>query len=154
MLVPINYMMKWLYVTIGLERKRLRQRQRDTAEILILIVKNWKQPHCPSPARGLNQWVPCKQGNQSDIPYVWKRFDLVKIISDFCFLRWGGKAGFGRCLGILLRDSEEGRFRAQCGQGHAARMHGPSPTAGRVDGAAGKQDQPNHLNHVSFLISV
>ena len=30
MLVPINYMMKWLYVTIGLERKRLRQRQRDT----------------------------------------------------------------------------------------------------------------------------
>ena len=89
--------------------------------------------------------VPCKQGNQSDIPYVWKRFDLVKIISDFCFLRWGGKAGFGPCLGILLRDSEEGRFRAQCGQGHAARMHGPSPTAGRVDGAAGKQDQLNHL---------
>lgn len=98
--------------------------------------------------------VPCKQGNQNDIPYVWKRFDLVKIISDFCFFRWGGKAGFGRCLGILLRDSEEGRFCAQCGQGHAARMHGPRPTAGRVDGAAGKQDQPNHLNHVSFLISV
>ena len=31
MLVPINYMMKWPYVTIGLERKRHRQRQRDTA---------------------------------------------------------------------------------------------------------------------------
>ena len=31
MLVPVNYMTKWLYVTIGLERKRHRQRQRDKA---------------------------------------------------------------------------------------------------------------------------
>ena len=98
--------------------------------------------------------VLCKPGNQSDIPYVWKRFDLVKIITDCCFLRWGRKAGVAWCLGTLLMDSQEGRFRAQRGQGHAARINSPSPTAGRVDGAAGKQDQPNHLNHVTFLISV
>lgn len=59
-----------------------------------------KKPNCPLTGRGSKGWHSIVQkGAHGKTSHVGVRFDVVKITSDCCFLRWVSNEGAGLCLG-------------------------------------------------------